>query len=77
MKYLYISLLALVLSSCVDDSDCQTCTSDTAGGTVTIQFCQDGPDVIQTTGDVVSVLQDANVATIVAGQEALEGVVCN
>jgi len=77
MKYFYSLLVIVMLSSCAEDLDCQTCNSDTAGGTVTIEFCQDGADVIQTTGNVVTVIPNANLATIIQGQEMVAGVVCN
>jgi len=77
MKVIYSLLFVLALCSCGEDLDCQTCNSDTAGGTVTIKFCQDGPDVMQTTGTVVTVIPNANLTDIIAGQEMVAGVTCN
>jgi|GEM_PF-2142020 len=78
MKYLLILVLTASLYSCVDDSDCQTCTTETTGGDVNVEFCQEGSDVIQTTNGVVSVdpIPNTTVAALVATQEA-NGALCN
>lgn len=78
MKYLFILLITASFYSCVDDSDCQTCVTETTGGDVTVEFCQEGTDVIQTTNGVVAVdpIPNTTVEVLVATQQA-NGAVCN
>jgi len=77
MKNIVLLFTFLFLVGCAaDDESCQTCESETPAGTISVEYCQEGTDVVSNTSGVLSTIPNTTVEEVVASQVAI-GLNCN
>lgn len=77
MKRLILGIMLLGLYSCADDLSCRQCEGVSGAGIIESEYCQDGPDVIETLEGVVNVIPNTTVEAEIAKQEMVDNVTCN
>ena len=65
------------LYSCADDLSCKQCEGVSGAGVIESEYCQDGPDVIETIEGVVNVIPNTTVEVVVSNAEMADNVTCN